>query len=451
MSESFDVVVIGAGPGGARAARKCRQYGASVAIVEKHYFGGTCLNYGCIPSKALLSSAHTLLAAKHAAQIGIDIASSAPNWQNIQQRKDAIVTGFRKHMAASAEANNITIFRGSASVTAPNTIKIEPDEKPTEINADKIIIATGSEPIPIPNIPLDGQTVIGSKQALSLPEIPQSMVIIGGGVIGCEMACIYAAMGTKVTIVEALAQLIPMEGQWVGRLIEREFKKLGIDSLTSRKVTSVENTGASAKVVLEDGQAIDAEKVLVSVGRKPLVNQQTIEALNLQMNGQAISVDEKMQTSVPGVYAIGDAVGTTFLAHGATTEAEVAAANATGGDRTMTDYSLIPRVIFTFPEIASVGKSEDTCKSEGLDVSVGKGFFKANGRSVAQNQTAGQIRLVRENATNKILGITLVGEMVTELIAFAASLINTTGKPDITFPHPTISETLEDAIEDAFA
>ena len=455
MSERFDVVVIGAGPGGARAARKCRQYGASVAIVEKHYFGGTCLNYGCIPSKALLSSAHTLLAAKHAVQIGIDIASAAPNWPNIQQRKDAIVTGFRNHMAASAEANNITIFRGSASVTAPNTIKIETDEKPAEINADKIIIATGSEPIPIPNIPVDGQTVIGSKQALSLPEIPQSMVIIGGGVIGCEMACIYAAMGTKVTIVEALAQLIPMEGQWVGRLIEREFKKLGIDSLTSCKVTSVENTGASAKVTLEDGQAIDAEKVLVSVGRKPLVNQQTIEALNLQMNGQAISVDEKMQTSVPGVYAIGDAVGTTFLAHGATTEAEVTAANATGGDRTMADYSLIPRVIFTFPEIASVGKSEDTCKSEGLDVSVGKGFFKANGRSVAQNQTAGQIRLVRENATNKILGITMVGQMVTELIIAASMLIGNRKSEienrNLTFPHPTISETLEDAIEDAFA
>lgn len=452
MTERFDVAVIGTGPGGFRAARRSTQRGASVAVVEEAFLGGTCLNVGCIPSKALLASAHALLSAKKAAQIGLDILSAAPNWPNIQQRKEAIVAGFRKGMAGTAKANNLAVIQGHATVTAPNQIKVEANGETTEIEADKIVLATGSEPIELPNIPFDGEVVISSKEALSLPEIPQSLAIIGGGVIGCEMACVYAAMGTKVTIIEALEQLVPMEDEWVARLIQREFKKLGIDSLTGQKVASVDKTASPAKVILENGQTIEAEKVLVSVGRKPAIDPQIVETLGLGMNGHAVAINDKFETSVPGIYAIGDLVGTTFLAHGATAEADVAAVNATGGDRKMSDYSLIPRVIFTFPEIASVGKSEETCKSEGFDVSVGKGFFKANGRSVAQNETAGQVRVVRDNAANKIVGITIVGFMATEFIALAAALIGTAGRLDeITYPHPTISETLEEAVEDAFA
>jgi dihydrolipoamide dehydrogenase len=265
------------------------------------------------------------------------------------------------------------------------------------------------------------------------------------------MACIYAAVGTKVTIVEALSRLIPMEDQWVGRLIEREFKKLGIDSHTGQKVTSVDKTGTPAKVVLEDGQTIEAEKVLVSVGRRPVVDKETIDALNLQMNGSAIAVNEKLETNAPGVYAIGDAVGTTFLAHGAFAEAEVAAVNATGGDEKIADYSLIPRAVYTFPEIASVGKNEKACKDQGLDISIGRSFFKANGRSVAHNETVGEIRAVRDNSTNKIIGVTMVGAMATELIGAARALIGSTEKiTEISFPHPTVSEVLKEAAEDAF-
>jgi dihydrolipoamide dehydrogenase len=451
MAEHFDVVVIGAGPGGFRAARRCAQRGASVAVVEKEFIGGICLNWGCIPSKALLASAQVLLSAKQAALLGIDVASAIPNWPKIQERKDAIVAGFRKGMTATAQANKLKMFQGSAIAAAPNKIKVETNGQTIDIQADKIIIATGSEPIQLPSIPFDGQTVVSSKEALSLPQIPKSMIIIGGGVIGCEMACVYAAMGSKVTIVEALSRLIPKEDEWVGRLLEREFKKIGIDSVTGQKVASVDKTTPPAKVILENGQTIPAEKILVAVGRKPLVNKETIQALKLQTNGPAIMVNDKLETNVPGVYALGDVVGTTFLAHGAFAEAEVAAVNVMGGNEKMIDYSLIPRVVFTFPEVASVGKSEETCKSEGIDVLVGKAFFKANGRSVAHNQTAGQIRVVRDSATNKILGITMVGDMVTEFAALARALIGTTEKISrITFPHPTVSETLEDAIEDAF-
>lgn len=452
MAERFDVAVIGSGPGGFRAAKTCAQRGASVAMVEKEFIGGTCLNWGCIPSKVLLASAHALLSAKNADQIGLDVTSARPNWQKIQQRKDAIVAGFRKGMTGTAQANKIKMVQGHAIVATPNQIKVESNGQQSEIQAAKIILATGSETMPLSAVPCDGQTVITSKQALSLAQIPQSMVIVGGGVIGCEMACVYAAVETKVTIVEALTRLLPMEDEWVGRLLEREFKKLGIDSVTSQKVTSIDKTTAPAKVTVENGQTIDAEKVLVCVGRRPTVDKETVEALNLQMNGSGIVINERFETNVPGVYAIGDVVGTTFLAHGATTEADIAAANATGGDKKMTDYSLIPRVIFTFPEVASVGKSEETCKSEGIDISLGKGFFKANGRSVAHNEAAGQIRAVRDKSKNTIVGFTIVGSLATELITLARTLIGR--GPDelaqVTFPHPTVAETLEDAVKDAF-
>lgn len=452
MSDRFDVIVIGAGPGGFRAAKRCAQAGAAVACIEKEFIGGTCLNWGCIPSKALLSSAHALLSAKSGAQIGVDIPTATPNWPNIQQRKDAIVTGVRKGMTGSAQASSVTMIYGNATVTAPGKISIQTNDGSTEIEAGKIILATGSQPIELPNIPFDGEVVLSSKEVLSLPEIPQSLAIVGGGVIGCEMACVYAAMGTKVTIIEALPQLIPMEDEWAARLVQREFKRLGIVSLTGQKVASVDKAAGPAKVILEDGQSIEVEKVLVSVGRRSAIDSQTVENLGLEMKGNSVAINEKLETSVPGVYAIGDLVGTTYLAHGATAEADVAAANATGGDRKMSDYSLIPRVIFTFPEIASVGRSEQTCSEEGLDISVGKGFFKANGRNVAQNETAGQVRVIRDKAANTIVGVTIVGFMATEFVTLAAALIGTDGRIDeITYPHPTISETLEEAIEDAFA
>ena len=450
MSEKFDVAVIGSGPGGYSAAIRCAQKGASVAIFEKADVGGTCLNCGCIPSKAMLASAHTLLMAKHAAMMGIDITSASPNWPKIQARKNAIVTGFKKGLAGLIKANRIQLIQGRATVTAPGQIKAESNGQTQQVEADKIILATGSQPIEIPNIPFDGQTVISSKEALSFESIPASMVIIGGGVIGCEMACVYAAVGTKVTIVEALDRLIPMEDAWVGQLLAREFKKLGIDALTSQKVTSVDKTNGLAKVSTESGQAIEAEKVLVSVGRKAACDAETIEALGLEMKDATIKVNSKLQTSAAGVYAIGDAVGTTYLAHGAFAEAEVAAANAMGGSEEISDYSLIPRAVYTFPEIASVGKNEQICKEQGLDVSVGRSFFRANGRSNAHNDTVGEIRVITDNTTNKILGVTMVGGMVTELAAAATGLINSTQKiTDISFAHPTVSEVLKEAAEDA--
>jgi dihydrolipoamide dehydrogenase len=349
------------------------------------------------------------------------------------------------------QSHNVKILHGRAIVTQPNQIKIHTDATTMEIKADKIILATGSEPIQVPTVPFDGQTIISSKEALALKQIPKSMIIVGGGVSGCELACAYAAVGTKVTIVEALSRLIPMEDQWVGRLMERELKKLGIEALTEQKLTSTDKTNGLAKVALEGGRTIEAEKVLVSVGRKAVCDEETVEGLGLEMNGPAIAVNNKLETNASGVYAIGDVVGTTYSAHGAFAEAEVAADNATGGDVKMGDYFLIPRAVYTFPEVASVGKSEDTCRKEGLDVTVGRAFFKANSRSVGHNETVGEIRVVRDKASNKIMGVTMVGAAVTELAAAARALIGSTEKfTKVSFPHPTVSEVLKEAWADAF-
>jgi dihydrolipoamide dehydrogenase len=451
MAEKFNVAVIGSGPGGYAAAIRCAQKGVSVAVIEKDLIGGTCLNQGCIPSKSLLASAQTLLLAKHAAIMGIDIPSASANWPNIQKRKDTIVTGFRKGLTGLIQGNKVMIIQGKGIVTSPGKVMVQNNSSQQEVEADKIILATGSKPVEIPAIPFNGNSIISSKEALELKQIPQSMVIIGGGVIGCELACVYSTMGTKVTIVEALSRLIPMEDEWVGQLMSRELKKLGIESLTNQKVVSAETTTDAVKITLESGQTILAEKVLVGVGRRAVCDKETIDNLGLTLRGSAIAVNSKMEANVKGIYAIGDAVGTTYLAHGGFAEAEVAAENATGGNAEMEDYSLIPRAVYTFPEIASVGRNEEACKKAGIEVSIGKAYFKANGRSVGHNETVGEIRVIRDKSSGKIMGVTMVGSTVTELIAAARALIGSTEKiTEVSFPHPTVSEVLKEAWEDAF-
>jgi dihydrolipoamide dehydrogenase len=451
MSEDFDAFVIGSGPGGYAAAIRCAQKGATVGLVEKAEMGGTCLNRGCIPSKALLGSAHFLRLAENARLFGIEVESIQPNWPRIQARKDAIVTGFRKGLAGLLKSNKVTIFEGKGTVEAPGKVTVESSTGDIEIAAKSIILATGSEPAKIPAVEFDGKTIISSKEVLSLSEVPKSMTIIGGGVIGCELACVYAAVGTKVTIIEALSQLLPNEAEWVGQIMASQLKKQGIESLVSQKVTAVDTSAGLAKVSLQGGEEVEAQKVLVAVGRRPVCDKETIDNLGLKMNGQAIAVNEKMETSATGVYAIGDVVGTTFLAHGAFVEAEVAAANALGGNKKMGDYNLIPRAVYTFPEVASVGINEAQCAQAGIETAIGRAFFRANGRSAAHNETVGEVRVIRDKATDRIMGITIVGATATEMVSTARALIGTTEEiTDVVFAHPTVSEVLKEAAEDAF-
>ncbi|MGA2915049.1 MAG: dihydrolipoyl dehydrogenase [Sedimentisphaerales bacterium] len=450
MAEKFDIAVIGSGPGGYAAAIRCAQRGAVAAIIEKENLGGTCLNCGCIPSKTLLASAHILTTVKNAGTFGVEVENPKVNWTKMQARKDAIVAGFRKGLTGLIQSNKIKIFQGCGIVTAKNKITVE-GYNPAEIETKKIIIATGSVPIEIPFMPFDGEKIISSAEALCLSQIPKSMVIIGGGVIGCEMACIYATVGTKITIIEALPTILPFEDEWVGQLLTREFKKLGINIITGKKAAAYEKLGSGVKLSLEDSTPIEAEKVLVCVGRKAVCDSRTIKALSLEMNGSIIKVNEKMETSACDVYAIGDIVGTTYLAHGAFAEAEVAADNATGGDSIMKDYSLVPRAVYTFPEVAGVGINETKCRQMGIDYTIGRAFFRANGRSLAHNETVGEVRILRDKKTNKVMGITMVGVGVTEMIACARVLLGSQ-EPigEISFAHPTVCETLKEAWEDAF-
>ena len=451
MSENFDVVIIGGGPGGYAAAIRCAQKKATVALVEKAEMGGTCLNRGCVPSKALLGSAHFLTIAKHAKLMGVEVGTVKPNWAKMQARKDAIVAGFRKGVTGLVASNKIKVFEGKGTIAGPGKVLVDGKDGQSEIGAKNIIIATGSEPVEIGAFKFDGETIISSNEALSLSAVPASMVIIGGGVIGCELGCVYATVGCKVTIVEALATLLPNEDEWVGNLMVRELKKLGIDSFTGAKVTGVDVSNGTGKISLSDGEVIEAEKVLVAVGRKAVCDKETVEALSLKMNGAAIAVNEKMETSAAGVYAIGDAVGTTYLAHGAFAEAEVAVENATGGEAKMSDYNLVPRAVYTFPEVASVGMSERNCKEAGIETVVGKALFRSNGRSVAHNETSGEVRVIREKNSDKIMGVTMVGAAVTEMVSAARALIGSTEKiSEVSFAHPTVSEVLKEAWEDAF-
>lgn len=453
MSEIYDVVVVGGGPGGYAAAIRCAQKGAKVALVEKNRIGGTCLNVGCIPSKTLLASAYLLLQVRDAATMGLTLDGEIhPDWSKMVARKEAVVDSFVKGLTALVKKNGITIYEGKGIVTAPGRVSVSGSET-IEIEASRIIIATGSGPIGLPQVPFDNQIIISSTEALSLPAIPKSMVIIGGGVIGCEMASLYAAVGTEITILESAPCLLPIEDDWVGTLLEREFKKLGITCRTNCKVTGVEMQTDGATVLTEEGQAIRAEKVLVAVGRKVVCDPETVQALKLKMNGPIIAVNDKLQTSAENVYAIGDVIGTTYLAHGAFAEAEVAAANATGGQKTMTqpDYDLIPHAIYSFPEVASIGLNERKCAAQGIETVIGKAPFRMNGRSVSHNEIAGEVRVLCNKADNRIVGVTIVGAVATEMLAAARALIGSTEKiEDICFAHPTVSEVLKDAWEDAY-
>jgi len=452
MAEKFDCVVIGGGPGGYAAAIRCAQKGGKVALVEKDKMGGTCLNRGCIPSKALLGSAEFLNKAKHSSLMGLEIEGSVkPNWKKIQSRKDSIVRGFNKGVTGLLKSNGIEIFEGVGIVKQAGEVEVRQANETRSLESKNIIIATGSKPIEIPALKFDGETVISSREALNLDEIPESMTIIGGGIIGCEMGCIYASVGTDVTIVEALDRLLPNEDEWVGRLITKEFKKLGIKSLTGQKVTGVETGDGKAVVSIEGGDSIRADKVLVSVGRKAVCDEETVSNLEFETDDSVIKVNRKMQTAVEGVYAIGDVVGTTYLAHGAFAEAEVAASNIMGEEKQMGDYDLVPRVVYSFPEVASVGKNEVRCREEGIEFEVGKADFRINGRSVAHNENVGEVRAIKNKETGKIEGVTMVGAEVAELIASARALLGSGENiTEVSFAHPTVSEVLKEAWEDAY-
>lgn len=443
QQKHFDVAVLGSGPGGYPAAIKAAQNGKTVALIEAKEAGGTCLNRGCIPSKTLIASAEVLHKIQEADQFGISVGSVKFDYSKMVDRKDAVVANIRKSLEGLIASNKITMLRGFGKLTSPKTIKITGKDN-IEITADHIIIATGSEPRNIPAFPFDYKKVHDSTSLLELRELPKKMAIIGGGVIGCEFASLYAILGVEVTILEMLPRIIPMEAESVSAALTKAFQNKGIHIETSAAVESIDTSGKGVKVKLSGGKSVAADIALVAVGRK--LNTSDIgldKAAVLVLDNGIVAVNDKMETSTPGIYAIGDIASKWWLAHVATHQGVVAANNATGHPMRM-DYTAVPSVIFTSPEIATVGLSLEQALEKGYRATVGSFPFQALGKSQASLQTDGFAQIVLDKGTGQVLGAQVVGHEASTLIAEMAIVIaNELTVECITetiHAHPTVAE-----------
>lgn len=443
QKKRFDIAVIGSGPGGYPAAIKAAQNGKTVALIEAKDTGGTCLNRGCIPSKTLIASAEVLHKIQEAEEFGIVVGSVKFDYSKMVDRKDSVVGQIRKSLEGLIASNKITMFRGFGKFTSPKTIKITGKDN-IEITADQVIIATGSEPRNIPAFPFDYKKIHDSTSLLELRDLPKKLAIVGGGVIGCEFASLYAILGVEVTILEMMPRIIPMEAEGVSTALTKAFKKKGIAIETSVIVEGIETSGKGVKVQLAGGKTIAADIALVAVGRKLNTSDIGLDKAGvLVLDNGMVAVNEKMETSTPGIYAIGDIASKWWLAHVATHQGLVAASNATGHTMRM-NYNSVPSVIFTHPEIATVGMSLEQALEKGYRATIGSFPFQALGKSQAALQTDGFAQIVLDKTTGQVLGAQVVGHEASTMIAEMAIVItNELTVECITetiHAHPTIAE-----------
>ncbi|MDD4612956.1 MAG: dihydrolipoyl dehydrogenase [Synergistaceae bacterium] len=443
------VAVIGGGPGGYVAAIRAAQLGAEVTLIEKNALGGVCLNVGCIPTKVLLHTAEAYTLAKEGAVIGLKAENVSVDWDELMARKRAVVDTLVAGVGTLMNSNGITVVSGTASFISPVELSVALNEGgTTTVRADSVIISTGSEPVvpPIPGFELEG--VMTSTEALSLEKIPESVVLVGGGVIGMEFASLFSSFGVKVTVVEMLPGILPMlDGEIVG-ILRGVLERKGVVFHTSSKVTGVEKKGTGFSVSVETPRGammLEAEKVLVSVGRKPVTNGVGLEKIGLAMERSRIKTDKKMETSVKGVYAVGDCTSPIMLAHVASREGEVAAENIMG-HKTEMDYKTVPNAVYTAPEIASVGLTEKEAAEKGFRVKIGRFPFMANGKSLIMNDTDGLVKYVVDEKYDEILGVHIIGPRATDLIVEGALALRLEATVDelvtTVHAHPTVGEAL---------
>ncbi len=435
------VVVIGGGPGGYVAALRASALGGVVTLIEKENLGGTCLNWGCIPSKIMKNSADLFLKVLKADQFGIKIQGDiTPDISTLMMKKDKILDVQRKGISSLLKNNDIQVIMGKAKIKSSGTIEINSKNGIQEIQYDRLIIATGTQPLNVPDFPFDHKNIISSNDILQLDTIPESMVIVGGGVIGCEFAFIFSALGTKVTIVEAMSRLLPLPSvdKECSKLLLREMKKRKIKVLCDTIVKSAETEDNSVNIYLDVSPFTDnpkpkklkinelkASKMTVCIGRSPLSKDLGVENLNLDLSEQGwIDVDDHLETTVKDVYAIGDILGPqkVMLAHVASHEGMIAAQNAMGQDSAM-DYNVIPSAIFTMPEIGTVGLSEAQAIEEGFDVEAFSVNFRTLGKAQAIDEISGMAKMIVDKGSGRILGVHLIGAHATDLIAEATLAI----------------------------
>jgi len=448
------IIIIGAGPGGYVAAIRAAQLGGNVTIIEEDKIGGTCLNRGCIPTKSLLASIEALILFKQAGEMGIEVEKVTPNFSQIMKRKNKIVSQLRGGVDSLLKMNKVKVIRGRASFFNPHEIHIETDVGTEKLEGEKIIIASGSKPLILPFLDFTHPAVLTSEQALELEEIPESLLIVGGGVIGCEFACIFNPLGTKITIVEMMEQILPTEDKRVAQTIERILKKRGINIFTRTKleeITEYRKNGVTAK--LDNGEKIRAEKILVCVGRSPCSENLGLGNLPLRISQKGnIIVNEKMETSQEGIYAIGDVVGGYLLAHVAFEEGIIAAENSAELTSRI-DYTSVPSCIFTYPEIGTVGLTLDKAKEKGIEAKIARFPFIASGKAHTIGETDGFVQLVVRGSDDRILGGQIVGPHATDLVHEIALAIRwglTAEQISSTIhAHPTLSEAIMETAKKA--
>lgn len=454
--KKYDVIVIGSGPGGYIGAIRCAQLGMTTAIIERYpVLGGTCLNVGCIPSKALLdSSEHYHNAAHSFDKHGIGVKGLTVDFPAMIARKGNVVKQTTDGIQFLMKKNKIDVYTGHGSFISKSNISIKKDDGSSEeIEGGKIIIATGSKPASLPFIQIDKKRIITSTEALTLPELPKTMVVLGGGVIGCELGSVYARLGTKVTIVEYMDSLIPTMDADLGKDLQRSLKKIGMEMQLSTKVTEVK-AGAkqvTLKALNKKGEEIEmkADYCLVSVGRKPYTDQLGLENVGIVTNEKGqIPVNEKLETVVPGIYAIGDVIQGAMLAHKAEEEG-VFVAEVIAGQHPHINYNLIPGVVYTWPEVASVGYTEAQLKDKGIVYKTGKFPFMASGRARASMDTDGFVKVLADATTDEILGVHMIGPRVADLIAEAVVAMEFRASAEdigrMSHAHPTYTEAFKDA------
>jgi len=455
---AYDVIVLGSGPGGYPAAIRASQLGKKVAIIEKESLGGVCLNWGCIPTKALMKSAQVFEYAKHAVDYGVDLSNPTVNFENVIKRSRGVADKMSKGVQFLMKKNKIDVIMGFGKLTAPGKIEVTAaDGSKKTHEAKNIIISTGGRARQLPTMPIDDEKIIGYRKAMVLATQPKTMIICGSGAIGCEFAYFYNAIGTKVTIVEFMSRVVPVEDEDISKELEKQFKKQGITVMTNSEVLSVDTSGAGvkAKIKTTTGEVfLEADIVLSAVGVLANIENIGLETLGIKTEKGKIMVDAHGQTNVPGIYAIGDCTPGQALAHVASKEGINAAEHLSGHHPEPIDYNNIPGCTYCSPEIASVGYTEKAAKDAGYEVKVGKFPYMASGKASAAGATEGFVKVIYDAKYGEFLGCHMIGMNVTENIAeaVAARKLETTSHEILNsvHPHPTMSEGLKEATAVAY-
>lgn len=454
----YDVVVVGSGPGGYVAAIRAAQLGLKTAVVERAELGGICLNWGCIPTKSLLKSAQVLEYMKHAEQYGLTVENVTANFEKIVERSRGVASRMGQGVTHLLKKNKVDVINGFGKLKSKGVVEVTNDEGVKEVEGTHIIIATGARSRELPNLPQDGKKIIGYREALTLDKLPKSMLVVGSGAIGAEFAYFYATLGTKVTIVEFLPNIVPIEDEEVSKQLGRSFKKMGMKVLTNSSVEKVDTSSDILKIDVKNKRGEienhEAEVVLSAVGIVPNTENIGLEELGVEVEKGRIKVDEYYRTNIEGVYAIGDVINTAALAHVASAEA-ICCIEAIAGEKPATiDYTNIPGCIYTTPEVASVGMTEQKAKEAGYELKVGKFPFTASGKATAAGANDGFVKLIFDAKYGELLGAHLIGANVTEMIAelVMAKKLETTGHEIIKaiHPHPTMSEAVMEAAAAAY-